>query len=390
MATSSTTTRPTRRKVKDYVLTSVDAVALHVLAGVTVWLRGMPGTAKTAVLRSLLRAMGYHFVSLILSGKNPVAIAGVTAFVDDPTAPDGKRAVNLPPAFAQEVAAHPRVVVFLDEVSTALPSQTAPALNMVQQGEIDGVNVDISHAKWVGAYNPASSSVGGRDLEVTMVNRGGIVEWPDQDLINRWLKGLRNGLNFDDVVPSFGNAPVGWENTVLPSMADRIGKYLTGSQSMILTKEKVQSDPFSTMRSWEHAIRVLAVAEAVGITDQNSREKLLGMHVDHAAAVEAATFLNAITLDDPADVLADKSYDLTGLSQDQRDRLVSNLGDYVEANETKRTVTEQALDLVKRHYHTLPADLLVPAARRFAETAKKNGAPIPREVIMLLAKARQA
>src|SRR3954471_6329845 len=104
--------------------TTVDALAIGLVARVPMLLWGDPGTGKSSVVRALAADLGIPHEVVIASIREPSDFAGL------PVVADGSVRFA-PPSWARRLADEGRGVLFLDELSTAPPAVQAALLRVV-------------------------------------------------------------------------------------------------------------------------------------------------------------------------------------------------------------------------------------------------------------------
>lgn len=292
-------------------------VATFIEAGVPVLLWGPPGVGKTARIRALADRMGRHLETVILSIREPTELCGL------PFVTDGEVRF-LPPAWARRLAEADRPgILFLDELTTCPPSVQAAALRVVLDRVVGELQLPPETTVIAAANPPELLAAGGWDLSPPLANRFAHIEVSETGFLP-WLRGREIGFE----VPAYSQAAFERELSFLKA---ELAAFLAVRGELICQPKGGRAWP--SPRSWEFALRALAVARAARL--RNIQLDVLAACVGPGAASEFYSHLKS-ALPDPEEVLsraAEFPVDRTRLDVVQR--LNEAVADAVIAEPTK-------------------------------------------------------
>ncbi len=293
-------------KDRDLYLATLEAVGVCIAARIPFLLWGEPGAGKTAVVESA-RLVGWHVETLICSHYEPSDFAGL------PVVANGDVTLA-PPGWARRVAGEERPsIVFFDEWTTAAPAVQAAALRPLTHGEV-GVLQLPDRVSFGAAANPADIAASGWELAAPTANRFVHLEW-DMPL-DVYAESLVTGDWPALPVPP----PAPEASAALAAQRGFVAAFLRvrgGQLSAIPTDAASRGRAFPTPRTWDYVARLLTVARAAGVAAEAVRILVYGA-VGAPVGHEFLTWLDALDLPDPHDLLADPgSHDFRGMRPDR-------------------------------------------------------------------------
>lgn len=266
-------------------------------ANVPVLLTSSPGAGKTAVINALARQSDAHLTTLILSYMDPTDFGGLPLRPEKP----GTGVSLEPPKWALDAKAAALddqfTMIFIDELTTAPPAVQAPALRFVHE-KVVGQEQLPDQVRIIAACNPPDQAAGGWSLEPPMANRFAHFAWkPDPD---QWTQAIVAG--FPD--PELPKVPSDWED-YLPIKRSEVASFVKVQPDVLLkfpNDDSEASGPWPSLRSWDHASRLLAVSYDLNKSEQL---KMVASCVGDGAAAEFAEWIEKMDLPDPRDILND-------------------------------------------------------------------------------------
>ncbi|MFD9972212.1 AAA family ATPase [Streptomyces sp. NPDC059011] len=274
----------------------LEALALAVTANQPVLLWGEPGIGKSAGLRQLAAGLGLPLETVIASVHEPSDFAGLPVVGDEPATTGVPMA---PPDWAVRLARTGHGLLFFDELSSAPPAVQAALLRVVLERRVGSLALPEA-VRIVAAANPPSSAADGWHLSPPLANRFVHLSWThDPPTVARGMAGTW---------PEFAVPVV--DPAKAPGAAARargvISGFLTARPGLV---HHVPGDAGSrgrawpSPRSWEMALRMLAVGYATGAGREALAAALTGA-VGDGAGIELLSFLEHLDLPDPDRVLA--------------------------------------------------------------------------------------
>ena len=276
----------------------------------SLWL-GDPGIGKTQMFYSLARfflaeakaagripestPLDHYAPDLVLSHYDPSDIGGIPSIAFDS---DGdsvqSRALT---TWAKTLIQLGEGIIFIDEINTAMPSQLAAALKLINEKKTGDHTLPDS-VRIVAAGN--RTNVGGNyEMTATASNRLWHYEYrADMDV---WAGGFLAG--FPD--PEIKLLPETWRNNV-PEMRALIVGFLRSKPELLHSlpaDDSEQSKPWPSPRSWDMAADLLAAAKEYDGNEADKGELLLG--AVGPAGYEALSYIEHADLQNPEEILAE-------------------------------------------------------------------------------------
>ena len=288
-----------------------------VLAGVPAFLWGKPGTGKTQRVLALGRATERHVQRWLLSRCEPIDIKPRVYH-------EGKVIVCDPPEIDQLVEcarAAKGGIMFMDELNLATRETESAALDKID-APLDGIAV-------IAAGNPICRGQAARSLGAPAANRfchldveADAAAWARAQ-ISGWPESPSDFPKpEDDALEAATNKTRMLASSFIQRMPDLLEK---------CPDDSVQAGRgWPSTRTWEFAVKVRAVAVALGYDVEDQRALLAGC-VGEAAAVAFLAFCADADLVDPEAWLKDP----TGILPDRIDRTVAALTAVAYAVQTK-------------------------------------------------------
>lgn len=276
--------------------TTLGALGVALAAGVPTVLWGGPGEGKTSAVTQAAAALGLHLEVVLASVREPTDFAGLPVV-------DGGAVRLAPPDWARRlVQADERGLVpavFFDEVNTAPPAVQAALLRVCVDRVVGDLALPASTVV-LAAANPPEIAADGWDLAPPLANRFCHLSWR-----------LPAAVVAEGLLGAWPVVPVPVLPPELPLAAARaaVAGYLRARPddvSVVPRDATAAGRAFPTPRTWEMAARLLAVCEAAGAHEAVRRAVVAGV-VGDAAALQLLTWLDALDLPDPEDLLADPS-----------------------------------------------------------------------------------
>lgn len=275
----------------------LSALMLAVMADLPVLLWGEPGIGKTAAMSQLSADLDLPLTTVIASVHEPSDFSGLPVVGDDPAEQGVPMA---PPDWAVRMVRAGRGLLFLDELSTAPPAVQAALLRLVLERRVGALRLPPA-VRIVAAANPRSSAADGWELSPPLANRFVHLQWTyEHDVVVRGLGGT-------------------WPRTVLPRLdRERIPDavnfarravcgFLSARPTLVHrmpTDEARRGGPWPSPRSWEMALRLLAIATATGVS-RNVLSIVVRGAVGDGPGLELLASLDRLDLSDPEQLLAD-------------------------------------------------------------------------------------
>ena len=274
----------------------VEALALAVTANLPVLLWGEPGIGKSATLQQLARGLGVPLETIIASVHEPSDFAGLPIVGDNP----GVDGVPMaPPDWAVRVAGTGRGLLFFDELSSAPPAVQAALLRVVLERRVGSLQLPAT-VRLVAAANPPASAADGWHLSPPLANRFVHLRWTHQPrTVARGLAGTWPAVRMPVVGPRrFASAAARARGAV--------AGFLTSRPALVHhmpADAESRGTAWPSPRTWEMAMRLLAVAFAAESTVEGRDTALIGA-IGDGAGLEFVTYLEKLDLPDPERVLA--------------------------------------------------------------------------------------
>jgi len=298
----------------------VEALALAVTANLPVLLWGEPGIGKSATLQQLAVSLDVPLETIIASVHEPSDFAGLPIVGDNP----GVDGVPMaPPDWAVRVAAIGRGLLFFDELSSAPPAVQAALLRVVLERHVGSLPLPPA-VRLVAAANPPSSAADGWHLSPPLANRFIHLRWTHNPrTVARGLAGTWPAIQIPAISARRSAGAVA-------RARGAVAGFLTSRPGLVHhmpADAESRGTAWPSPRTWEMAMRLLAVAFATESTVEGRDAALIGA-VGDGAGLEFVTYLEKLDLPDPERVLANP--DAFGLP-DRGDRQLAFLTSVVAA-----------------------------------------------------------
>jgi len=242
--------------------TSDDAIAQQALiecflsAGQPIILWGAPGAGKTQTVFAIARKLGYKVIVVIGSRKEPTFLEGIPIVVRENA--DGERlprptTKNALPDWFEAAMAHPKTIIFWDEIGSIPEDVQAAMLSVIEEREIDGVKLP-DEVRFIAAGNDIDQAANGQYLAPPFANRFGHHKFnlPDMD----WVDGFRQNFGQDS------------SDRLLEELA-RLSGYLYTNHTAI--SPKVDANPEVSGKAWASRRTWTKLATVLSHTDPKDR-----------------------------------------------------------------------------------------------------------------------
>ncbi|MFI7230444.1 AAA family ATPase [Nonomuraea angiospora] len=274
----------------------LEALSLAVSANLPVLLWGEPGIGKSASLQQLAAGLGVPLETVIASVHEPSDFAGLPIIGDDPATTGVPMA---PPDWAVRLAAAGRGLVFFDELSSAPPAVQAALLRVVLERRVGSLPLPEA-VRVVAAANPPSSAADGWHLSPPLANRFVHLQWThDPRTVARGMAGTWPAVPLPLIDPARVPSAVARARGVVSGFLTArpgLAHHLPGDAES-------RGGAWPSPRTWEMALRLLAVGYAAG-TDQKAVAAAVIGAVGDGAGLELLAYLEQLDLPDPDRVLA--------------------------------------------------------------------------------------
>lgn len=277
-------------------------IAIPVMARIPVFLWGPPGIGKTERVAQVAEAMRRTLVTRIVSLYDPTEFTGLTHI--PPGAEETKKFV---PEWAVKLNKEPKGIVFLDELSTAVPSLQGALLRLILEGAMEDFKFHPG-VSFVAAGNASSHATGVYDLTPQMANRfchiemvASIKEWEE------WVMGISTvsiipelSENWTAHIPKHKALILSFLKT-RPSLLHKLPVVKNG---MVASSQAGKA--WESPRSWTMAATLAAVVESIDNKEARDAETALFEGcVTAGAAQEYFQWKLNLDLPDPDDLLND-------------------------------------------------------------------------------------
>jgi len=263
---------------------------------------GVPGCAKTAIMKEIAERGSYHLEHVTVSDRNPEDIGGTPMVT-------GEFMRRYPPDFVWGAkAANERgqkAVIFVDEMTTAQPPQQAPLMRGFHECKWGDSQLDRGMTAVAGAANPPELAANGSELASALANRCFHISWPPFDTSVRTAWKLQ-GESVVDTLPRVD--PELFQEKLKLAQA-HICAFLTARPSL------KNSDPlkaagqgygqFASDRMWD-AFEAL-YATCMCVKDEEAISGCAEGTLGGGIGLEFSAWLTDMDLPDPEDVLAGKA-----------------------------------------------------------------------------------
>lgn len=275
----------------------IAALALCIQARVPAIIQGEPGTGKTKTIGAIVHQLDEPLATFIPVVHEPQDIGGYPVPRTDA---DGHTSIKLAlvGGWLDSILKAKKGTIFIDEITCAPAMMMAACLRPLDSRMIGEEQLSDDVAI-VLACNPPEQAVGGQPIPPPMANRVVWLDWgvDTQAAIDGFLGGWPT--------PSFPKLPADWR-TYLPGQAALVASFFKRMPHHIqqLPKNEDQrSGPWPSLRSWYSlGVPMLAACEAAH-QGWDMKLLLLSGSVGIGTAQEFITWLKALDLPDPEELL---------------------------------------------------------------------------------------
>lgn len=271
--------------------------------GLPLLLWGLPGVAKTAILREISKRY-----SLAIEVLSP-ACRGEGAFGVTPV-PAADRMTYPRPDWTDRFERDKRGIVFVDEINLAASHYAGALLGLLADRVLGSYQLPPG-VRVLAAANPPSiaAASGGWDLSAPAANRVGHVDWscPDVREWSDWLLGRNTGEEMD--ASSVGDEearvmaawPAAWAEA-RGVVTGFLSAHSTHLHAMPTSGDNDVGRAWPSPRTWEYAARAWAGA-AVHNLSEVDRDEFVSAFVGTGAAGELLTWWSKASLPNSEDLL---------------------------------------------------------------------------------------
>jgi len=297
------------------VLPSSNAITLQALraaieARVPTMLVGAPGVGKTATIRSMVKSMDYHLITLLGSQMDPTDITGLPKgeiIANDEEGNPLWGTVYLAPWWQVQIIRRKKVVLFLDEFSNTSSAVRASMLTLLQNREFPNGEKMPDETIVIGAMNPTDQAADGWELDKPTTNRLLFLVWksPRDD----WYSGMLNAWGEE-----VSEDETYWRRRIVSFLKDNPSFLHKENNEMEGTPEahgvnvndpseaEVLRYAWSSRRSWDNLSRILAFVDR---KDAALQDEIASGLVGRSSTVEFRDWILQNEIIDPAAVLRD-------------------------------------------------------------------------------------
>ncbi len=220
-------------------------LCLSIQLKIPVFLWGPPGVGKTYTIAKISERLNIPFVKLIPSYREPVDFLGYPF-------PEGEIYTYLPPKWVKRVRELGRVILFLDELSTAPPQVQNAAFRLVSERVFGDDEPLPSEVSIVAAGNPTKYAWSAFNLTPPLANRFVHVDWVGESFSPVDLYKILRGAGLPDEIPLI---PFDRYEQEYPLIFDFVFSFLIGVEGDGLLRPPVvgrheEVRGFPTPRSW--------------------------------------------------------------------------------------------------------------------------------------------
>lgn len=272
---------------------------------------GAPGEAKTALVRTFMRAVGHPLEAFEGSRMEPQDIAGLHVL------DEGNRSFSFaPPAPLRRLADAGDGLLFLDEWTRAPAAVQGASLNLVLDGRTEGIDLPPGIARWA-ACNPAAM-VGGIEMDPANAARFIWIQWPTLSAsdFRDYLLGADSRTGWGRVPPSFDPVRAAkdldekWDKCIAVARTT-VGTFLARNPSCLRESAPAEARAWANPRTWTRATEALAACDVHG-KGWDVKMALLTGAVGSGPGNTFVTWLRTLDLPDPEAILSgeDRDYDI--------------------------------------------------------------------------------
>jgi len=275
------------------------ALALAIQARVPMILVSEPGAGKTKTIEAIVKQLDEPLATFIPVVHEPQDIGGYGV----PVTENGHTRIKLVlvGGWLDKILAQGKGTIFIDEITCSPLMMQAACLRPLDSRMIgeEQLSKDVAI---VMACNPPEIAAGGTPISPPMANRLVWLDWTVD--VDETIEGFVSGWS----VPQFPRLPSTWREDHFQEQASLVGAFFKTMSHHIHQfpkDEDTRSGPWPSKRSWyDLAVPMLAACEA---TKQSWTIKLLLLSgcVGTGTAREFHTWVKALDLPDPADLLKD-------------------------------------------------------------------------------------
>lgn len=347
---------------------TAEALAVAAAARIPVLLWGGPGTGKSSMVKALADDQGWPCEVVIASIREPSDFAGLPVVVGD-----GVKFA--PPSWATNLVSFGHGVLFLDEISTAPPAVQAALLRVVLERTVGDLQLP-DDVVVIAAANPPDQAADGWDLSAPLANRFCHLDWSVD------AAAIAEGFTAGFPTPSAPTLPADWAKARVRARAD-VATFLLlrpGLASAPPTERAAAGRAWPSPRSWEMAADLLAACRAGGLRSEVTSALITGC-VGGGAGIEFLTWLSALDLPDPEQVLASAdSFELP----ERGDRAYAVLTSVAAAIAANNTPERWASGWVVLGRAGESAPDVAALAARILVRCRPEGAPTPPQAAVFL------
>lgn len=300
----------------------ITALALAIQARIPAMIEGEPGTGKTKTIGAIVKALDEPLATFIPVVHEPQDIGGYPV----PMTTNGHTSIKLVlvGGWLDEILKTKRGTIFIDEITCAPAMMMAACLRPLDSRMIGEEQLSDDVAI-VLACNPPDQAVGGQPIPPPMANR--VIWMPWTVDTNAVIEGFLGGWD----APVFPRLPKDWKE-LIPGQAALVASFfkrMPHHMQQLPKDEDKRSGPWPSLRSWYSlAVPMLAACESVK-ADWDLKLQLLCGSVGTATAQEFVTWIKALDLPDPYDLL--KKPSLFKVYHDRPDKTFAVLNSVVSA-----------------------------------------------------------
>jgi len=201
---------------------------------------GPPGVGKTALIRDFIQGLQGEFHHLPAYRLDPYTIGGL------PAHREGRTVIGIP-EWADRLngaaAAGRAALLFIDELTTAAPSQQTAALTLLSDRLVGDQHLHPEVRVWAAA-NPPEQASGGFALEPPMISRLVVVPWESVFSLADWLR------SFPDWCTRKG-----YDADAVRLVCDFLGQH---REAISNPPGEAGMEPYPCPRSWESVVAILS------------------------------------------------------------------------------------------------------------------------------------
>lgn len=349
--------------------------------GLPLLLWGPPGIGKSGRVRQAGKAAFLDVKSIYPATRAPEDFSGVPV-----VGPDGKLRVECILGAVRELNELGRGVLFIDEISCAVPAVQASLLSVVLDRTVGDTNIE-PQVRILAAANPPNEAAGGWELEPPMANRFAhlVVEEPSASKWVDWLLG-NNATEVPEVEVAQETVVNGWSSSWARTcglMAGFFRQFVDGRLfKMPKPGDKNRGRAWPSPRTWEMAARAVTTCHAMN-APMPVQQEFVAACVGWAVAVEWTEWVSKADLPHPHDVVT-KGWEPDRKRLDRTVAVLASMVEYVVAEQDtdlRNTYAAGAWNVLNRVKDAGLLDLTVTPATKLhnAGLNRSHGSPEVRE-----------